>query len=114
MALQATFALGHCRLVQLSPLTLLALQLQLPAELLESLRADPPEMPQLEVDHRVGRGQRIRQQPLEAFELLLGANDRALLLLELVEQLVALAPQRPQLALHACAIPVQLQQLLGG
>ena len=50
-------------------------------------------MPELEIDHGVGGGQRVRQQPLEALELLLSANDRAFLLLQLVDQLEALAPQ---------------------
>ena len=77
--------------VQQRALALLALQLQLLAELLEPLRADPPEMAELEVDHRIRGGQRIGQQPLETLELLLRADDRALLLLELVEQLEALA-----------------------
>ena len=107
------FALRDLRLVDLRSLAFLALQLQLLAELLEPLRADPPEMTQLEVDHGIGRGERVSQQSLEPFELLLSPNDRAFLLLELVEELEPFLAQRAQLALHARPIPVQLQQLLG-
>ena len=90
------------------------MQLELLAELLETLSADPPEVAQLEVDHRIGRRQRVRQEALEAFELLLGPNDCALLLLELVEQLEPLTAQRLELALHAGAIPIELEELLVG
>jgi hypothetical protein len=47
------------RFLDLRALALLAHGLQLLTELLEALRADPPEVPQLEVDHRVRGGQRI-------------------------------------------------------
>jgi hypothetical protein len=48
-------------------------------------------VPQLEIHHRIGGCERIGQQPLEAFELLLRTCDGALLLLELIEKLEALA-----------------------
>jgi hypothetical protein len=69
---------------------------------------------ELEIDHRIGRGQRVREQALEAFELLLRPNDGALLLLELVEELETLAAQRLELSLHAGSIPVQLEELFVG
>src|SRR5690606_17833537 len=105
-------ALGELRLVQLRTLAPLALQLELPRELLEPLHADAPQMAQLEIHHRIGGRERIGQQPLEALELLLGAHDRALLLLQLVEELVPLTPHRAPLALDARAVPVELQELL--
>ncbi len=71
-------------------------------------------MAELEVDHRVSSGQRIGQEPLETLELLLCADDRALLLLELVEQLETLATQRFELALDARPVPIELQELLCG
>src|SRR4051812_42964711 len=71
-------------------------------------------MTQLEVDHCVGSGQRIDQQPLETLELLLRAHNRALLLLELVEELETLATEPLELALHARSVPIELQQLLYG
>ncbi len=105
--------LGHLGVLELRALALLALRLQLAAELLEALRADAPQMAQLEVDHRVGRRQRVRQQPLEPFELLLSALDRAFLLLELVEQLEPLPAQSLDLAFDVRSVPIELQQLLG-
>src|SRR4051812_16884267 len=69
-------------------------------------------MPQLEVDHRVRGGQRIREQALETLELLLSPDDRTLLLLELVEQLEAFLLEGPELAFHPRTVPIQLQKLV--
>src|SRR5690606_33801626 len=66
---EAPLSLGELRLVQLRTLAPLALQLELLRELLEPLDADSPQMAQLEIHHRIGGGERIGQQPLEALEL---------------------------------------------
>jgi len=95
------------------PLTLFALRLQLAPKLLEALRTDAPEMTELEIDHRVGGGQWIRQQSLEALELLLSALDRALLVFQLVQELESLLPKGLELPLDVRAVPIELQQLLG-
>ena len=111
--LEPPLPLRDLGVLELRSLALLALRLQLAAELLEALRADAPQMAQLEIDHRVGGGQRVRQQALEPFELLLSAKDRAFLLLELVEELEPLAPQSFELAFDVRPVPIELQQLLG-
>jgi hypothetical protein len=49
-------------------------------------------MAQLEIHHRVSGGQWIRQKTLEPLQLLLGTEDCALLLLQLVEQLETFPP----------------------
>src|SRR5258706_13519396 len=90
--IEAPFALGDLGVLNLGALAPLALRLQLLAELLEPLSADAPKVPELKIDHGVGGGQRVRQQPLQAFQLLLRPDDCAFLLLELVEQLEALTP----------------------
>ncbi len=113
-SVEASIALGRFRFVQGCALALFPLQLQLLTELLEPLRAHAPQMAELEVNHGVRSGQGIDQEPLESLELLLRANDRALLLLELIEQLETLAAERLELALHARAVPIELEQLLCG
>ena len=104
--------LASRRVLQLRTLALLALQLQLLAELFETLGADPPEMAQLEIHHSVRGGEGIRQQSLEPFELLLSSNDRAFLLLELVQELETLSSECLELSFDASAVPIQLQELL--
>src|SRR5690606_36490658 len=91
-------------LVDLRPFALLALQLQLLAELHETLGRDAPEVTQLEVHDGVRRVERIDQEPLEAVQLLLCAQDLAFVVLELVEHRVALTAKLAQLAFDGRAV----------
>src|SRR5690606_31298306 len=111
---EAAAPLRKGRVAKKRALALFSLQLEIIRELIESLGRGIPQVPQLKIDHRIRGRQRIDQQPLESFELLSRASDRRFLLLELVEQLVPLAPQVAELALHGRAIPIQLEQLLVG
>ena len=71
--------------------------------------SDSPEVAQLKVDHGICGGEGIRQQPLESFQLLLSADDGAFLILQFIEQIVTLAPELRELALHASPVPIELE-----
>jgi hypothetical protein len=94
--------------MQLRAFALFSLFSKLSTELFYFLGANTPEMAQLEVNHRIGRGQGIGQQALKSFELLLRSDNLAFLLLELIEEFMALTPEVVEFSFYARTVGVQL------